>query len=128
MVTQPVPYVAPGPKSIGFVLPANYLTTEVPLVTDPSVAHVALVAGVRQSPGTDGGSLSGRSAAHRGRRELHRDSHPASGGFSSLTISPTANGNGKKSYYVGRWDAEHLQLVRRGGDLEPDAFRATWAA
>jgi hypothetical protein len=102
VITQPVPYVAPGGQTIGITVPATYATTETPVVADPSVAHVALVAGVRKDPATDGGTLSGRGLLRTADGVTWTEILTlTNGGFTSMAISPSAGGNGKKSYYVG---------------------------
>lgn len=101
-VTQPVPYVSPGGSSIGIGVPADIANAEVPIVTDPSEAHVALVAGVRKDPASDGGVLSGRALLKTTDGVTWTEILTlASGGFAGMFISPTAGTNGKKTYYVG---------------------------
>lgn len=101
-MSQPIPYVSPSAVTVPFVLPADIATTETPIENDPSVARVALIAGVRKDPAVDGGTLDGRALLKTTDGVNWTEILPlASGGFSSMTISPTAGSNGKKTYYVG---------------------------
>ncbi len=139
-VTQPVPYAAPGSSSIGINVPPTYASTEVPLVADPSVAHVALVTGVRRDPASDGGTLNGRGLLRTTDGVTWSEILTlASGSFSSLAISPTAGSNGKKSYYVGvpavpsifsspdegaTWNQSPAGLP---GNLSPNSIAVDWS-